>query len=205
MKNFNTLKTPALILFLMLMSYAVMAQTDSLKKVREAKKWVKSREWGKGLKVNVFNEVNSVEFERQYKSNPALWDKVFTFLGDSSKLALPPGKYPIDGDNAFAIISDGPTKTPDAVKWESHRKYIDLHYVIRGAENLYRTPITKATVIIPYDETRDAANYTAEGKIYTATPAEFFLFFPTDVHKAGIKADGFDTDKKLVIKILYTK
>jgi len=193
----------ALLVFIVI-SGSVSAQTDSVKK---ANKWVKSKVWAKNLMVNVYPDVNSVEFEHQYKANKEAWDKAFAFLSDKAMLdTLKPGNYPIDGKLAYASITDVPSKRDAAAKWESHRKYIDLQYVIRGAEKMEEMPITNATVIEPYKEAKDAAHYTGNGKFYTATPADFYLFFPSDVHRPNIKADGFDGNvKKLVIKISYVQ
>lgn len=182
---------------------ATVAQTDSALKVKAANQWVKSRQWAKDLKIKADPSINSVEFKRQYESNKALWDKAFAFLGDSKLVALAPGKYTIDGDNAFATISAGVPRKLEDVKWESHRKYIDLQYVISGKVKIGVAPITKAVVTKPYDESHDAANYNVEGKYLTATPKQFFLFFPQDAHRPDIKVDGADSLKKLVIKIRY--
>jgi YhcH/YjgK/YiaL family protein len=192
-----------LIFVLTITGTLVSAQSaDSIAAIKKADKWVQSGVWSKSLKLKLHSSVNSVEFKRQYEANKELWDKVFKFLGDSKLGSLAPGKYPIDS-NAYASITEGAPKNLEDSKWESHRKYIDLQYVIAGKVKLGVSPISAATVTNPYDESKDAANYTAEGKYYIATPGEFFLFFPTDVHRPDIKVDGYDTLKKLVIKIRY--
>lgn len=198
------MKTLKIVTLLFLFSVtAANAQTDSTAKVKAAKKWVKSHQWAKDLKIKPAPSINSVEFMKQYESNNALWDKAFAFLGDSKLATMAPGKYPIDGDNAFATISAGLPKKLENVKWESHRKYIDLQYVISGKVKIGIAPVSKATVTKPYDESHDVANYNAEGRYLTATPKEFFLFFPQDAHRPDIKVDGADSLKKLVIKIRY--
>jgi YhcH/YjgK/YiaL family protein len=101
------------------------------------------------------------------------------------------------------MITDGPTKDFDKSTWESHKNYIDLHYVINGIEKIGVAPVASATITVPYDATKDIANYTAEGKFYEAAPGEFFLFFPSDAHRPGIKTGNTGRDKKLVIKIKY--
>lgn len=177
------------------------AQTDSLK---TAKKWVKSKVWAKGLDINVYGNINAPEFYRQYNKARDVWNKAFAFLADSKKLdTLKAGMYAIDDKNAYASITEGPEKAEEAAKWESHRKYIDLQYVIRGKERIGVAPVATATVTKPYDEAKDIANYTADGKYYIATPAEFYLFFPSDAHRPNLHVDGYDTVKKLVIKIKY--
>ncbi len=186
-------------MILLLTSYGAMAQTAD----KNPDAWVKSKIWAPNLKINIYADVNSAEFKHQYENNKATWDKVFAFLADSAKLAsLPGGTYPIEDKNAYAIITEAPSKTPEAAKWEAHRKYIDLQYVINGEEKIGVAPLASATVTEPYDEKKDSAHYTADGKYYTATPAEFYLFFPSDAHRPNLKVDGFDVVKKLVIKIM---
>jgi biofilm protein TabA len=172
--------------------------------VASAKKWAKSREWAGESKLKLNSSTNYLEFAKQYQANKAYWDKAFAFLNDPKLDTLKPGKYIIDGDNVYATITEAPSKTFDQSAWESHRNYIDLQYVIHGKEKIGVAPVSSATVIKPYDASRDAANYTADGQFYIATPDEFFLFFPGDAHRPNIKVEGYDTVKKLVIKIRYT-
>jgi biofilm protein TabA len=201
MKIASIIKTACLLLVLNIAVNKANAQTDSL---TLAKKWVESRAWANGLKINVYADINTLEFYRQYTRSKDTWDKALSFLADSKKLdTLKPGMYPIDGKKAYASITEGPEKTPEAAKWESHRKYIDLQYVIKGEEKIGVAPLAGATVVVPYNDQKDGANYTTEGEYYIATPAEFYLFFPSDVHKPNIHVDGYDTVKKLVIKIAY--
>lgn len=168
-----------------------------------AKKWAKDREWANGSTIKLSPSVNYVEFAKQYHANKAAWDKAFAFLTSTKLDTLRPGKYVIDGDNVYAMVTDGPTKDFDKSAWESHKNYIDLHYVISGTEKIGVAPVASATVTVPYDIGKDIANYTADGKFYEAIPGEFFLFFPSDTHRPGIKTGNTDHDKKLVIKIKY--
>ncbi|MBJ6107913.1 YhcH/YjgK/YiaL family protein [Hymenobacter sp. BT523] len=168
---------------------------------QKADKWFRSRVWANGLKLNVQESVNKVEFARQYTANKAAWDKAFAYFRDTNLEELPVGKYPIDADNVFAAVTDNPTKEYANTNWESHRKYIDMQYVVRGAEKIGQVPMDKATVIKPYDEARDVANYSAEGPQYEARPGTIYLFFPQDVHRPNIKVEGIDKDKKVVVKV----
>jgi biofilm protein TabA len=169
-----------------------------------AKKWAKKRQWAGELKLKLHSSTNYLEFAKQYEVNKQYWDKAIAFLNDPKLDTLKPGKYVIDGDNVYATITDAPSKTFEQSAWESHRNYIDLQYVVRGKEKIGVAPVTSATVIKPYDASRDIANYTTDGQFYIASPGEFFLFFPGDAHRPNIKVDGYDTVKKLVIKIRYT-
>ncbi|RYD86308.1 MAG: DUF386 family protein, partial [Sphingobacteriales bacterium] len=105
--------------------------------------------------------VNRAEFNRQYAANPKLWNKAFEFLRTQKLSALEPGKYLLAGDSVFVSVTYGPVKAFDSTKWEAHRKYIDLQYVISGEEKMGVAPLAKATEIVAYNEAKDLANYTA--------------------------------------------
>lgn len=189
-------KTALLVIVLFLAIGAASAQTP-------AKKWFKMRAYLNGLKIVPSDATNADEFARQYAANKEQWDKAFAYMKNTDLANLAPGKYPIAGTDLVAVITDNPTKDFEKTGWESHRKVIDLQYVIQGAEKISVMPVATAKVTVPYDEAKDVAHYEGEGTIYTAVPGTFYLFFPGDAHRPGIKADGFDKDKKLVIKIKY--
>jgi biofilm protein TabA len=183
---------------------AILAQSPAKKTDnKDAKRWVKSRVWANGLNLKVSKAVNANEFERQYMAETLYWDKAFKFLSDANIKNIAPGKYTIDGDNVYAIITNGPNKQFANTKWESHRNYIDLQYIIEGKEKMGVAPLESAIVTKPYDQAKDAAHYTAEGNYFIATPKEFFLFFPSDAHRPNILVAGYDTLRKVVIKIRY--
>jgi YhcH/YjgK/YiaL family protein len=189
---------------LILLAYVASAQQpDSTNNTHQARRWVKSRVWAPGLKIKPDKSINNIAFKTQYESDTAMWNKVFHFLGDSKLSTLTAGKYPIDGDNAYATITVGHPKKIQDVKWESHRKYIDLQYVMLGKVKIGVCPLPRAQVTEPYDETKDVAHYSADGKYDVATPQKFFLFFPNDVHRPDIQLKENNTLKKLVIKIHY--
>lgn len=171
----------------------------------QAKKWFRKKEWLHGLKLQPHKTVDVQTFARQYRLNRKFWDEAFAFLRDHDLNTLAVGKYPIDGDNVSASVTEAATKELDSTQWESHRKFIDLQYVISGAERMGVCAVSKAAVTRPYNEKRDAANYKAEGKIYDAVPGQFFIFFPNDAHRPNITPGGRLPDKKIVIKVRYAE
>jgi len=187
-------------------STALNAQTTShvLKKHdqknnRKATHWFHQRKWANGLTLNPHASTNIKLFHEQYISNQEVWDSAFSFLKNQPLDELDTGKYPILGDRIFATISEAPAREKDSAVWESHRQYIDIHYVIRGTDQIGITDSTKAKIIKPY--TVDATHYTAEGEFYKSDPSTFFILFPTDLHKPNIKLNDNKLVKKLVIKV----
>ena len=187
-------------------STAINAQTTSRvlnkhdqKNNRKATHWFHQRKWANGLTLTPHESTNIKLFHEQYMSNQEVWDSAFSFLKNQPLSELVVGKYSILGDRVFATISEAPAREKDTTIWESHRQYIDIHYVIRGSDQIGITDSTQAKIIKPY--TVDATHYTAAGKFYKSDPSIFFILFPTDLHKPNIKLNDNQLVKKLVIKV----
>jgi YhcH/YjgK/YiaL family protein len=191
-------KTVVLLICLFMLIVQVSSQTLSK---RQSKKWFAKKEWLAGAKLSPHASINKQEFARQYQLNKMYWDKAFAFLRDHNLDSLPKGKYVIDSDNVTASVSIDPSKDFEKTNWESHRKFIDIQCIISGEEKMGVCPVTDATVTKEYDEKRDVANYSAEGKFYVGGPGEFFIFFPADAHRPNITPGGNKVVKKIVIKV----
>ena len=181
----------------------LQAQETSTWSKHKAKKWLAKKEWAGGLGLRTHPSVNVQEFARQYALNQSYWDAAFRFLKEHDLATIANGKYPVDGENVTASVTEDPSKDYEKTNWESHRKYIDLQYIISGEEIIGVYPSAKATVTKEYDEKKDVANYAAEGKLYHSIPGAFFLFFPSDAHRPNITPGGNKVVKKIVIKIRY--
>jgi biofilm protein TabA len=167
----------------------------------KAKKWFKKKEWLNGLSITPHSSIDEVQFAKQYHLNKASWDKAFAYLKNTDLKALASGRHVIDGANVYAIVTEAPSKDYDKTAFESHRKFIDLQYVITGEENMAKAPLASVTVNKPYDEAADIAYYTGEGKICTVPAGTFMLFFPTEAHRPNITPGGNKVVKKIVIKV----
>jgi YhcH/YjgK/YiaL family protein len=175
------------------------AMKASAQTTQEAQKWFKKGSWAPANLPDPHKTIDKQVFYEQYQKNKVLWDSAFHFLTTRDLAALPPGKYPIIGERVFATITEAPTKDKDSVKWESHRRYVDLHYIIRGKEQIGLSDTAHSVVTKPYAP--DAQNYTTTGTYHLAEPGSFFLIFPNDVHCATIRVGDVAIEKKLVIKI----
>ncbi len=145
---------------------------------------------------------NKVEFARQYAANSSRWDKAFAYLRNTDFSSLQPGRYPIDGDDVYAVITLGTGKLPDTTMWEAHRNYEDIHYVISGKEKIGIVPLSKAKPVGEYNSARDLGHFSAKGIFYIAEPGTFFIITTKEAHKPGIKADDYGGEvKKLFIKV----
>jgi len=166
-------------------------------------KWFEKGEWLNGWKVIPDPSINKKEFAVAYFRNKERWDKAFAFLKNSDLSKLELKRYDIDGDNLYAPITEYLTKNVEDAKFEAHRKYIDIQYVISGVEQMSSAPMSmKKEVITPYDATKDIEFMTVtQSTSYKATPERFFLFFPSDIHRPGVKVDENSQVRKVVVKL----
>ena len=170
---------------------------------KKIEKWFTEKKWSEGWTVAPDASINKREFAVAYFKNNERWEKAFKFLKNSDLMKLEPKRYDIDGDNLYATISEYNTKNEETTKFEAHRKYIDIQYVIKGKEIMNLTPRALVKdVVTPYDSAKDIEFMNVEKMVnHTATPAIFFIFFPTDAHRPGIK-DGVNAPvRKIVIKV----
>ena len=163
--------------------------------------WFERKEWSNGLLLKPHETIDQQEFKKQYEANKQGWNKAFAYLKKSDLGDLAPGKYVIDDENVFALITEGPTKDLEMTKWEAHRNYIDIHYVIKGKEKIGKAPLSTASIEQEYDSAKDIAFYSAKGKYYESSLNTFFIMFTGDAHRPGVKADQSEVVKKLVIKV----
>ncbi|MBS1916912.1 MAG: YhcH/YjgK/YiaL family protein [Bacteroidetes bacterium] len=199
----HNIKSKIISLTCFIMVACIHVHAQQLPSEKKIDQWVKKREWANGLTLNLHPSVNKDSFYVAYRRNKNLWDAAFAFLRNVNLEELKPGRYPIIGEQVFASVTEAPSHNKEDVKWESHKNYIDLQYIIRGKELIGVADTSKAVIIKPY--TVDVINYNAEGKYYTGEQGEFFLFFPNNAHRPTIKIDGYDVVKKIVIKIQTAK
>ena len=170
---------------------------------KKTEKWFSKKEWSEGWKVNANASVNKREFAITYFKNKPRWEKAFRFLKDNDLSKLELKRYDIDGDNLFATVSEYQSKNEESAKFEAHRKYIDIQYVISGKEIMNIAPITTVKEVLnPYDAIKDIEFVTVNNIAnYKASPSNYFIFFPTDAHRPGLKDGANSPVRKVVIKV----
>ena len=170
---------------------------------KQVDKWFAKGEWSQGWTVTPDASINKRELAVSYFKNKERWTKAFKFLKGNDLTKLELKRYEIDGDNLFATVSEYQSKNEESAKFEAHRKYIDIQYVISGNEIMNIAPLKTVTdVVTQYDATKDIEFMTTDKVInYTASPSNFFIFFPSDAHRPGLKSGVNSPVRKIVIKV----
>ncbi len=93
------------------------------------------------------------------------------------------GRYEIDGDRVYAMVSRYQPKPLTAVSWEAHRQYIDVQYLALGAERMgYASLRDDSAAIGPYDPQKDFVLYDVRGDYFEVCQGSFAIFAPQDIH-----------------------
>ncbi|HOF20099.1 MAG TPA: YhcH/YjgK/YiaL family protein [Bacteroidales bacterium] len=166
-------------------------------------KWFEKGEWLNGWHIKPDASVNRRELAVSYFRHRERWDKAFAFLRDNDPASMELKRYDLDGKNLYATVSEYVSKDDSAALYEAHREYIDIQYVVSGRELIGIAPLNDVReIIVPYDEENDIEFMTVNQiKNLTATPGRFFLFFPSDVHRPGLKDGENAAVRKVVVKV----
>lgn len=140
----------------------------------------------------------------QYKGISKNLDKAIEYILNGEYKKGTPGKNVIDGDNLyFNYPSCVITKEIKDGFFEGHKKYIDIHIVISGEENLGYTSHSEVTVKKEYDSEEDCELYDGELKnVFHVTEDRFIMFFPDEPHMALLKVGEIKEIKKVIFKVL---
>jgi YhcH/YjgK/YiaL family protein len=132
------------------------------------------------------------------------FEKAIRYVLATDLSRLDTGKYPIVGDDVFAIVNEYTTKPVSECDPESHQEYADIQIMITGAERFGWLPLTDQVASIPYEEEKDVAFYTlAEEDLnyITVKAGQFIIFFPTDIHQPEVFSGQPALVKKVVVKV----
>ena len=107
------------------------------------------------------------------------------FLREKDFSKMEDGRYEIDGELIYATVSRYTTKPVKECFPESHRRYIDVQYIVDGEEYLGWCPFTPdLKVKTPYDEKKDIEFYEklVPESNFVLKPGVFAVLTTKDVH-----------------------
>jgi YhcH/YjgK/YiaL family protein len=102
-----------------------------------------------------------------------------------------------------AIPLEYTTKKFDFSKFENHQNFIDIHYIIKGQEQIGLTPVEELEPNMEYDQENDYQLFDGEvNETIILKEGEFILLFPGEAHVTGGIIGGLTSDiKKIVFKV----
>ena len=142
---------------------------------------------------------------KDWKSTPGIQglERAFEYLAKADLAALPLGRTDIEGDDVYVMMSEGETKPPEQVKFEAHRRYIDIQLVVRGQEAIGVAPVPTLTTVEAYDSAKDIEFFAVPPQFsqLELRAGEFAVFAPGDGHRPSLHLDGPHVSRKAVVKV----
>lgn len=138
-----------------------------------------------------------------------LGDKIkkgFEFILNNDLKSMPCGRHDI-AEGIYVNVQELETKLPHMAKFEAHREYIDIQYVISGNERMDFSLIDNFLEDIPYDSEKDVEFLKLKEdalcpNVINVREGDFAVFFPQDVHAPMLSCnDGCEKIKKVIVKI----
>lgn len=125
------------------------------------------------------------------------------YLQDTDFSKTENGKYEILEDKVFAIVQEYTSKPITECKFEAHKKYIDIQYIVKGEEKIGVSDLSDFKELTPYNEEKDIIFLSSDKKaeFIKLQEKEFMILTPEDAHMPSIAEGKPNYVKKVVVKV----
>ncbi|MDK2789443.1 MAG: biofilm protein TabA [Epulopiscium sp.] len=130
--------------------------------------------------------------------------KAINYLKNTDFSSIKAGKYEIEGQDIYAQVIDTTTKEKSKAKPETHKKYVDVQFLIEGKEIIgFARKSDSNKVVEDLLEQKDVIFYeNAENESeLVMAPGNFAVFFPDDVHRPACNCGGEHSIRKVIVKV----
>lgn len=167
--------------------------------------WFQSGEWKAGWDKTPDQTINPGLLALHYQRNRERWEMAFEYLARTDLSALETGRIRLLGDDLFLIVDEYTTRNEENSRFEAHRIYADIQYLVHGEEKIGVVPLAGTEIVIPYCHDSDIMFLSSpENNYRLADPSGFFIFFPEDAHRPCVKTSHNMTVRKIVVKVKLT-
>lgn len=148
----------------------------------------------------IFDSISNIDRYRQF---PDIYS-VLLFLQEQDESDLRILKKQVIGENSTASFVKTRTKKMDDCIFEAHRKFIDIHYTIKGVEGIGVRYTQELDEKGSFNNDKDIGFYIGDHHSLTFIhPGEFLICFPEDAHKVAIMDKETCELEKIIVKIKY--
>ena len=111
------------------------------------------------------------------------------------------GSHEIDGERLFVNIVEYTTTVSEERFWEAHKKYLDVHLMLAGMEqidlnfiqNMEKKEFVEKDDFLPLEGERNSFVQLKKG--------DFLVCYPSDGHRTAVAVNGPERIKKAIFKV----
>lgn len=173
---------------------------DAVLKVKSVAHYISGKDGGDGA-VRDFIEYLIENTEINERIDEKITE-VLSYMETIDLQELPVGKYVVD-DDVYYMVQEYETKSIDQCRIESHKKYVDIQWIINGAERIDVSDIYALALEEEYDDVKDVMFWkeTSQLSQMVLRDGSYAIFYPQNAHRPSIAINKSAMVKKVVIKI----
>ncbi|EDS78392.1 conserved hypothetical protein [Clostridium botulinum C str. Eklund] len=136
-----------------------------------------------------------------FKYLPKAILKIFDYAIENNLENFQLGKHEIDSDKIFVNIVQYDTTTVEKRFWEAHKRYLDVHVMLKGNERININFIDRLNKL-EYIEKEDFVALQGDFKSSVVLEKnDFLICYPEDAHMTALIAEKSENVKKAIFKI----
>lgn len=159
---------------------------DAVEEVKEYVNYVAEANAGNGAVRECILELRKILL--RYKLEERI-EKAILYISKLDKEKIEFGKHVVDEDFYFDV-TEYISKPVEQCRFESHRKYVDIQWIIAGNERIDTAYISELDLDNFYDLDKDVVFWkerTNSTVLHTVlSPGSYTVFYPNNAHKPGI-------------------
>ena len=125
----------------------------------------------------------------------------FEYAANHDLASFEKGSHPIDGERFFVNIVEYETTLPENRFWEAHRKYLDVHLMLDGQEQIDLNFIENMEQK-EFVEKDDFLPLEGEANSHVVLrPGDFLICYPNDGHRTAVAVNGPEKIRKAIFKV----
>lgn len=146
--------------------------------------------------IMIFDTIENV---KNYKGLGRVYTAL-EFLSKTDFSKVPLGRYDLDGDNLYYMVQEYETDGEKEIA-EAHKKYIDIQFMLDGAETVGVAPIDCPKTEVEAKPENDVWFYQCKTEPLTLRSGSFMVLYPNDIHMPGVAIGTPAACRKIVVKV----
>ena len=111
-----------------------------------------------------------------------------------------PRTIPLSDGNRI-MVQQATTKTAEGAKFEAHRNYLDIQYIVKGEEYVGWAPLETLEMEGEYNAAKDKATLVGHADFMRIGEGYCYVVYPEDAHIPGTYLENPCDIIKLVVKL----
>ncbi len=173
---------------------------DAVREVRAAADYVCTSRAGEGALREFSEWLVSGERDRDVLRQRV--DFAIQYIKSLDKSDLAVGSYPVN-DFLYLSVQEYDTREEKDCITESHRKYVDVQWIVKGKEAIGVSDISRLRPEKEYSEEKDLVLWKPSRDMMRTvlTEGSYAVFYPEHAHRGCMAVEGVERVRKIVGKV----